>query len=404
MKKIIFIISIIFLNTSCSKDDHSNPIVESIQIPNSTVDYNSIENWTFHPNKTTILSYYNLDIEVIDENLDVQQIIEIDNNSSINTGIDVFWVHPTILNLSQNLGGPKSMPLEEQNEVLIRLTTLAQAGLLAKYGRFFAPRYRQSTSSTYDLSTDKKLQANVVATTYSDIKAAFLHYLNNYNNGNKIILAGHSQGSNMLAFLLRDLFDENPMLKDKLLVASLGGMWYTYANQGQYKGGWWKNIPLCTSANECGCISNWTSYGEEQAIPEINYGLPEFNPYLINTGLVFRAFNENQDWFLQDSEYYGSSITSLQNYIVSNASYNLGNGSNFIAFDNMYSVRQRREGMQKVVLSVNYVPLANDQRPNDLEAEMQSTNYPYWGFHTKDYNIYIWALMEQIDEKIANCL
>lgn len=391
-----------FLN--CSKDnDNDDDVVgqeETIEIPASTVDYGSMDNWVFHPDKTTILSNYNLNVSVVDKNLQIQSIIPITNNSDTNTGIDVFFVHPTIL--TQN-SIPENIPIEDQPELFISGTVMVQGGLLSKYGRMFAPRYRQSTGKTYQDATDKKLQASIIAVSYSDVKAAFLNYLEHYNNGNKIILAGHSQGSYLLALLLRDIFDNDNNLQGKLVTAALGGMGYVFAAKDEYLGGWWQNIPLCTMIEECGCVQNWASFDEGQNIPEINYGLPEFNPYLIKGGLVYREFDQNKDWFLQDFSYYTEQMQPLQYYITPDANYNMGGGNNFIAFNDLYNVRYRREGLQKVVLSVEYAPLPNDKRPNDLADEVLSPNYENWGYHIKDYHIYLWALMQQIDSKIVNC-
>ncbi|MCV6631615.1 MAG: DUF3089 domain-containing protein [Flavobacteriaceae bacterium] len=403
----IHILSIFLILLSCGKGNSPNSTNDigekTIEIPTSTVDYNAMENWSFHPNKTTILPSYNLDIAAINKNLQIEEVIPITNNSSKNTGIDVFWVHPTLLNAVQNLTQPENIAIEAQDKIRIGLTTLAQGGLLSKYGRFFAPHYRQSSGRTYGSDIDKELQAKIIATSYSDIKASFLHYLNNFNNGNKIILAAHSQGSFMLAMLLRDEFDNTPNLTNKLVVAALGGIGYLYAKQGTYKGGWWQNIPLCTTTNQCGCISNWTTFNESQSLPSIHYGLPQFNPYFVNNGLVYRAFNENEDWFFQDYSYYSATSTPLKNYIAPDANYNLGGNSNFIAFDSLYAVRHRRDSQHKVTMSLLYNPLPNDQRPNDLADAQNHPNYSNWGYHTKDYHIYLWALMAQIDEKLANC-
>lgn len=402
MKKIAFII-FAFLGVTCSKSDDAETSVISdeqiIELPVSSVDYKDMSNWVAHPEKVTLLPFFNLDIDVIDKDLQIKETIEVENNSIKNTGVDVFWVHPTLLSLTQNFLSTQVIPINEQDKVNIGLTVIAQGGLLSKYGRVYAPHYRQSSGITYRSDTDKEEQANVITTSYSDVKASFLDYLENYNNGNKIILAGHSQGSYLLAMLLRDVFDENPTLQNQLVVAALGGMGYVYAKQGTYKGGWWKNIPLCTSTDECGCISNWAAFDEEQSIPGINYGLPEFNPYLVNSGLVYRMFNEDEDWFVQDFSYYGETSSLLKNYITPNASYNIGD-ANFIAFDGLYHVRQKREGLQKVVLSLEHNHVNGDLRPNDLEGEKEHVNYNDWGYHTKDYHIYLWALMEQIDEKL----
>ena len=398
MKNVITFVLILLSVLSCSD---SNDILEMPQSEVRTLDYSDMDNWAFHPNKSqTLLDDYNLDIAVIDESLQIESVIPITNNSSSNTGVDVFFVHPTVL--SQIADSPQNIDIDDQQEFLISATILAQGGLMSKYGRFFAPRYRQSTGTTYLSSTSKELQASVITVSYNDIKASFLDYLSNHNDGNKIILAGHSQGSFMLAMLLRDVFDNDPSLKDRLVTAALGGMGYVYASQNNYSDGWWQTIPLCTMMEECGCIHNWRSFAESQPLPEINTGLPEFNINLVNQGLVYRTVDQEEDWFVQDSLFYGSGVQPLR-YIVPDANYNLGGNANFIAFDNLYNTRFKRNGLHEVGLSVEHVPAVNDQRPNDLESEDNHPNFEIWGYHRKDYNIYLWAQMEQVDLKLRSC-
>ncbi|MDO5972041.1 DUF3089 domain-containing protein [Flavivirga aquimarina] len=395
----IFIILLTFL--SCSKKETEDTPEEESDII-SNLDYSQMENWAFHPdNNATIINGYNLDIAVIDENLEVESIIPIENNSFKNTGVDVFFVHPTVL--AQITDPAQAIDIEEQQGLLISLTIIAQGGLLSKYGRLFAPRYRQSTGQTYSSTISKELQASVLETSYSDIKAAFLEYLDNYNNGNKIILAGHSQGSYLLAMLLRDLFDENQSLRNKLVTAALGGMGYIYSDKDTYSDGWWKNISLCKTEEECGCVNNWASFEETQTLPDINTGLPAFNEILVDKGLVYRTIDETNDWFIQDSSYYGDEPTPLRYYIAPDAAYDFADEANFIAFDNLYTARFRRDGLLNTALSIEYSPLANDNRPNDLAEAQNHPNYNNWGYHTKDYHIYLWALMEQIDMKLQNC-
>ncbi|MFK7812988.1 MAG: DUF3089 domain-containing protein, partial [Maribacter sp.] len=208
----------------------------------------------FHPDQPlNFLKTYDLDIAVIDENLSISSTVEVSNNSAINTGIDVFWVHPT--HLINPPTSPGTVAIENQDTNFIGLSILAQGALLAKYGRFYAPKYRQATPASF-LSAfyTEEERAAALLETYSDIKASFQNYLDNHNNGNKIILAGHSQGSFLLAMLVRDLFDTNPELRDKLVTAALGGMGYVYALDNSTLGGWWQNIGLCKATNECGCV------------------------------------------------------------------------------------------------------------------------------------------------------
>lgn len=398
-KAYLLIISLITL-LNCSSKDQDTIIPEETTIP---LDYNLLQNWAFHPNNSnTILNDYNLDIAVIDENLEVENVISIDNNAFINTGVDVFFVHPTVL--SQITDPPQVIDIENQQDLLISLTIVAQGGLLSKYGRMFAPRYRQSTAQTYGSAVSKEIQASVIETSYNDVKAACLDYLDNYNNGNRIILAGHSQGAYLLAMLLRDLFDNNQSLQNKLVTAALGGINYVYAQNDSYSGGWWENISVCKTKEECGCVHNWSTFEETQTLPATNTSLPAFNQALVDKGLVYRTIDEVNDWFLQDDSYYNSQLQPLRYYIAPGAGYNFSDGANFIAFDNLYNARFRREGLLKTALSIEYAPSIDDKRPNDLADEINHPNYSNWGYHTKDYHIYLWALMEQIDMKLQNCL
>lgn len=366
-------------------------------------DYTQMNNWHFHPNKLiNILSTYNLDIAVINKNLGVDSIISIPNNSTTNTGVDVFFVHPT--QLISVPSSPDTIAISNQPSALIASTIIAQGGLLSQYGSFFAPKYRQSSPSAFnDTTFSDSVRAKALLITYSDVKNSFLEYLNNYNNGNKIIFAGHSQGSYLIGMLLRDLFDNDPTLKSKLVTASLGGMGFVYGNPGSYQNGWWENIPLCTLINECECIHNWKSFKESQNIPNANEALPAFNQVLVDSGVVYRTINLSQDWFVDDSLFYGSINTPLRYYITPDNTHNLSTTTNFIAFDSLYTARFKRTSNTNTVLAVDYTNDPLDQRPNDLLALENHVNYNNWGFHQRDYHIYLWALMKQIDAKLNGC-
>lgn len=363
--------------------------------------YSDLNNWAFHPDKSSsIISTFNLDIAVIDKDLQIDSVIQVPKNAFTNTGVDVFFVHPTIL--SGTTAQADTIPIDQQNKPLISASILAQGGLLSKYGRLFAPHYTQCTGLTYYAITSKSVQAEMVLRSYADIKVAFMHYLQNYNNGNKIIIAGHSQGSYLLGYLLADLFDNDPTLKDKLVVAALGGMNYVYTQAPTNKGGWWNNIPLCTEISECGCIQNWTSFKEGQSFPNPNYGLPLFNQTLADSGLFRNTIDTTQHLCLQDSLVYDTQASPLRYYIAPNAQYQLGGSAGFIAFDSLYNIRFRRESATKLGLNIEHTPLPNDQRPNDLLALESDPSFANLGYHNKDYHIYLWALMQQIDAKL-NC-
>lgn len=366
------------------------------------LDFNLMENWAFHPaKKGTLIDGFNLDIAVIDKNLDTDTIFRIPNNSMIDTGVDVFFVHPTLLPDLEAYSTRENLPLGEQSSWLVSASIIGQAGLLAKYGRFFAPRYRQATPPTYIGSPSDSIQAAVIGEAYKDIKTAFMHYLKNYNHGNKIILASHSQGAYLAAMLLKEVFDNDISLQNKLVTAVVAGVACMYANPYQFTGGWWQNLPLCTKMDQCNCVMTWRSFKDRQPLPKppVHLSIPSRNPYLANNGLVYRLLDFNQDWFLQDSLYYSTQAKPIRYYIAPKGSKPFGGNAGFVAFENMYRIRYLRESRASVGFMVEYTPDPGDKRPNDL-AEVESDPN---GYHKKDYNIYSWALMEQIDMKLAAC-
>lgn len=373
-------------------------------ITSAQTDYNNMNNWAFHPNKLgTLIDGFNLDIAVIDENLTTTSIIQVNNNAMNNTGVDVFFIHPTIL---QNLSGYttiENISIANQNGTMIALSIRGQAGLLAKYGRMFAPRYRQATPPTFVNSPIDNNQASVLGVAYNDVKEAFLNYLNNHNNGNKIILASHSQGAYLAGFLLTDVFDSNPQLRQKLVVAVVAGISSNYAPTNLFAGGWWQNIPFCSQQDECGCIMNWKSFKEGQTPPAPQGSHPCLNPIVVSNGWANSQLNLSQNWIMQDSLYYGNQSKPLRNFITLRANVTFGGSVGYVAFDGLYSIRHQRSGDNQVGFVVQHTPKPNEQRPNLLFDEESNPLFSGLGYHNKDYNIYTWALLEQIDLKLNSC-
>ena len=83
-----------------------------------------------------------------------------------------------------------------------------EKGIYDEDARFFAPYYRQAGLNAYELSAEER--EPYLDSAYEDVKDAFLYYLENYNDGRPIILAGFSQGANLSIRLLKDCFDEEP--------------------------------------------------------------------------------------------------------------------------------------------------------------------------------------------------
>ena len=127
---------------------------------------------------------------------------------------DLFLICPTV---DMGKGGNYNMSLDDEDmkESFVGALNM-ERGIYEGSAIMYAPYYRQMTFPVYSL-TDEEMQP-YFDLAYSDIKAAFEFYMENLNCGRPIILAGFSQGSQLLVQLLKDYFD-NPEYSEKLVAA-----------------------------------------------------------------------------------------------------------------------------------------------------------------------------------------
>jgi hypothetical protein len=166
--------------------------------------------------------------------------------------VDVFFIHPTtyIGNKGQKYW---NAPLDDKklNVKTDRSAIRNQASIFNEAARVYAPRYRQAHLEVYYTKRFKEQAKQALDIAYKDVRAAFQHYLENYNQGRPIIIAAHSQGTTHAGTLLREFFDEKK-LQDKLVVAYLVGM--------PVKNDYFKSIEVCQSPEQTGCFCSWRSF------------------------------------------------------------------------------------------------------------------------------------------------
>ena len=162
---------------------------------------------------------------------------------------DVFFIHPTMY--LEGIPWNADVRDEKMNDEVDHWPIRHQASAFSGAGRVFAPRYRQAHIRIFDIGDSLSWAAANIA--YQDVREAFLHYMENWNEGRPIILAGHSQGSFHGRTLLQEFFDQGPY-QNLLVAAYLPGM-DMYANE-------FHSIPLCEQPNQIGCLCTWMTYGD----------------------------------------------------------------------------------------------------------------------------------------------
>lgn len=163
---------------------------------------------------------------------------------------DVFFIHPTTFMESQSWNA--DIQDESLNHGTDSRAIKHQASLFNAAGRVYAPRYRQMVYSGF-FSEDKASMKQAGEVAYADVKAAFEYYLNNWNQGRPIIIAGHSQGSLHGMHLLKEYVDGTE-LQARLVAAYLPG-WPITTD-------FYEHIPVSNAPDQVGCVSTWCTFKE----------------------------------------------------------------------------------------------------------------------------------------------
>lgn len=162
-----------------------------------------------------------------------------------NATADVFFIHPTLYFKNKYWNAPLSD--QKTNALVDKYSIREQASIFNGSCKVYAPRYRQATLKAFSNTNGNGEKALDLA--YEDIKSAFRYYLAHYNQGRPIVIAGHSQGAFLGARLLKDFFDNDPVLRRQLVVAYLVG--------GNASRNMFRNIPAGDSASQTGCYVAW---------------------------------------------------------------------------------------------------------------------------------------------------
>jgi hypothetical protein len=172
--------------------------------------------------------------------------------------IDCFYVYPTISNDPTANSDLNAGPEEKR---------VAQHQL-APFGgacRLFAPMYRQVTlAALRSLFTGTPMQP-VPGMAYADVRDAWNDYLARDNKGRGVVLIGHSQGARLLSDLIAQEIEGRRAQRQIVSALLLGTN--IAVPRGRDVGGAFKNMPLCRSATQTGCVIAYTSFRADSPPP-----------------------------------------------------------------------------------------------------------------------------------------
>ena len=170
-----------------------------------------------------------------------------------NAPIDCFYVYPTV--------STDPTPFSDMNADPAEINVIRQQ--FARFGsacRQYAPLYRQVTLA--GLRTAIAGGGGGAALSngpqYDDVRDAWRYYLEHDNRGRGVVLIGHSQGSFILAELIRREIDGKP-IQSRLVSAILLGATLSVP-QGKDVGGSFQHLPLCRKPSQVNCLVTYVSF------------------------------------------------------------------------------------------------------------------------------------------------
>jgi hypothetical protein len=233
MSRLLILISISLLLYSCSGKYSGFRSHYHFKSRDGSPDYSDLSYWAAHPFKWDPADSIPFPLR----------------NEPIDSSVDVFFIHPTTY--TRNIDADNaSIDDDYINAKTDYSTILYQASVFNGQCRVFAPRYRQASIKMFFSKNDTaKAQAFRIA--YTDVEASFKYYLEHWNHGRPVIIAGHSQGSLMAEKLLKDYFEDKP-LSERLVAAYITG----WSVSKEY----FTSLKICNDSLQTGCICSWRTF------------------------------------------------------------------------------------------------------------------------------------------------
>jgi len=277
--------------------------------------------------------------------------------------VDVFYLYPTAWR-KVNPADPTEPNICEVDNASMLLGSKSafarQATAFETVANIFAPYYRQADAA-YTLGLAETEQEKVIAAEPSiDGLAAFDYYIKYKNNGRPFILAGHSQGSNVLLNLLSEYMAKNPDVYKRMIAAYVIG--YSVTNTYLAKN---PHLKFAQGADDTGVIISYNTQSPDLAAGK--------NPVVLPGALVINP------------------ITWTTSSVLADKSMGLGS---FMPVDGVLVKVQQYADAQVDAAKGALITTAN---PTGLQLGFGPGVY-----HSYDYPFYYFNLRENAANRISN--
>jgi hypothetical protein len=192
----------------------------------------------------------------------------------VSHNVDVFYLYPTAWQKVHD-SDPNICDIDNPSMLAGSASAFGRsATAFETFANIYAPYYRQADAAyalTLPLPEHDALIAGIPT---MDAVAAFDYYIKNFNGGRPFILAGHSQGSNVLINLLTGYLKDHPEVYQRMIAAYVIGYPVTAQIIADYP-----HLKFAEGPDDTGVIISYNTQA-----PDV---MPGVNPVLSGlTGLV----------------------------------------------------------------------------------------------------------------------
>ncbi|MBQ3745453.1 MAG: DUF3089 domain-containing protein [Prevotella sp.] len=224
----------------------------------------------------------------------------------ITKDVDAIYIYSTsYTDMSFEDGASNYVPIDNPEMILLALGEYeTNATVFEESCNVFVPWYRQA-GMKYANEVAKKtgnIDAALAGLSYTDIKAALDYYFENCNNGRPFIIAGHSQGSAMVRYVLKNYFKEHQDYYQRMVAAYPIGFSITKDDLEAYP-----YLKFATGESDTGVIITYNTEGpknvEENARNVVVLpGAISINPLNWKLDETYASASENKGSLVNNKE------------------------------------------------------------------------------------------------------
>ncbi|PHY21156.1 lysophospholipase [Caulobacter sp. BP25] len=366
---------------------------QTTPVPTTPNDYAKADNWLCLPGRQ--------DACASDQ---TTTIVEADAKTSVEPfkaaaapAYDCFYVYPTV---STDSGGNSDMVIDAAERRVVD----QQLARFASTCRVFAPMYRQVTLAALRSVMLGRPSPGDAELAYADVRDAWRWYLANENKGPNnqargVVLIGHSQGSRILLNLLKGEIDGQPVQKQMISALVLG------MNTPVDAAGKYGSIPLCTKADEAGCIVTYVSF-RAASPPPANSRFGKTDPEGHRAGCVnpaaLLAGKASSDEAPLHAYLSSKGFGAVEGQSPKPFAKGLQVTTPFVSTPSLLSGRCVNDG-EFTYLSVKVNADPADPRADDISGDIAVAGVVLkdWGLHLIDVNLAMGDLVALVDRQAA---